>query len=156
MSRVAHYHAMVTCTELAYRCRETPMLSSGRVELGEDGKCICVHTERGRVRVPLDDSYFVEPLAALLGRAAGAGGEIAIELCGVLKSGRTQLRLRVPSLGNVVTAPGAGLRPLGSGDSVEDGDTDEEQLSHLLQMLGSLGTQVSFITSKLSHLLTPR
>ena len=40
------------------------------------------------------DNYFAEPLTALLG--GGLQGTLRLELWGVLKSGRTQLRIRLP------------------------------------------------------------
>ena len=61
--------------------------------------------------MPLHDNFFAEPLAALFAAAGGgaSGDDIQVELCGVLKAGRTQLRLRVPSVAAAATAAGAGL-----------------------------------------------
>ena len=57
--------------------------------------------------MPLTDSYFAEPLAKLFGDSAH-GDELQVELCGVLKSGRTQLRVRVPTVAAAALAPVAG------------------------------------------------
>ena len=67
------------------------------MEFAEDGRCLRLYTDKGRVKVPLTDSYFAEPLAKLFGGSVH-GDELQVELCGVLKSGRTQLRVRVPTL----------------------------------------------------------
>ena len=49
--------------------------------------------------MPLHDNYFAEPLAHLFSNALGSGGgDIVIEICGILKSGRTQLHICVPSV----------------------------------------------------------
>jgi hypothetical protein len=87
--------------ELAYRCRDAPLLYRGRVDVDEEfgGLCLLLYTDRGRFRIPLSDSYFAEPLAGALrdteGGEAGVG-EVVLELWGVLKRGRTQLRVRLP------------------------------------------------------------
>ena len=116
--------------ELAYRCRETPSIFRGRVEVDdEEGTSLLVYTDKRRVRVPLHDTYFAEPLkelfdslaanatnptvAAAAGNAAAYhGSEVTVELFGVLKAGRTQLRLRVASVAEAATAAGAGLAPI--------------------------------------------
>ena len=59
--------------ELAYRCRDAPIEFDGHVEMADEGACLRIYTGRGRVRVPLHDSYFAEPLAAAIG-GLGAGG----------------------------------------------------------------------------------
>jgi hypothetical protein len=74
------------------------------VEFAEDGRCLRLYTDKGRVKVPLTDSYFAEPLAKLFGDSVH-GDELQVELCGVLKSGRTQLRVRVPTLAAAALAP---------------------------------------------------
>ena len=38
-----------------------------------------LYTERGRVRIPLSDSYFAEPLAAALSGKQGGGEEAELE-----------------------------------------------------------------------------
>ena len=74
------------------------------MEFAEDGRCLRLYTDKGRVKVPLTDSYFAEPLAKLFGDSVH-GDELQVELCGVLKSGRTQLRVRVPTLAAAALAP---------------------------------------------------
>ena len=91
-AQVSHYHAMTSAMELAHACRKEPKTFACRVETDEDGTALRVYTERGRVKVPLRDSYFAEPLAA---HFAGAAGDVKVQLYGVLKNGRTQLRVRV-------------------------------------------------------------
>ena len=77
-----------------------------RVELGDDGRCLLVQTIRRRVRIPLLDTYFVDPIVALIQAYAleqcseDGSAEFEIELCGVLVSGRTQLRVRIPGVGD--------------------------------------------------------
>lgn len=83
-----------------------------------------LYTERGRVRIPLSDSYFAEPLAAALSGKQGGGEEaelehtarpspclrsphapgrdqVELEVWGILKRGRTQLRVRLPTGGGL-------------------------------------------------------
>ena len=127
---IAQYHARVDAMELAHRCKEAPTVFRGKVEADDDGSCLFVYTEKRRVRVPLSDTYFAEPLRDLFealapshaGQGVGGGGaqqrplrgtEISVELCGVLKAGRTQLRLRVPDVSAAAVAPGAGLKAAG-------------------------------------------
>ena len=128
---VAQYHARVDTMELAYRCREAPTVFRGRVETDEEspmgGASLLVYAEKRRVRVPLHDSFFAEPMAALFGGDGGAAPpaigrakpasarEITVELCGVLKAGRTQLRVRVPQVAASEMAAGAGLQPVSRG-----------------------------------------
>ena len=105
---LAQYHARVDAMELAYRCKETPTTFTGKIETDEDGTSLLVYTDKRRVRVPLSDTYFAEPLAELFG-GASAGAEMSIELCGVLKAGRTQLRVRVAALADACLSVGAGF-----------------------------------------------
>ena len=107
-AQVSHYHAMTSAMELAHACRKEPKTFACRVETDEDGTALRVYTERGRVKVPLRDSYFAEPLAA---HFAGAAGDVKVQLYGVLKNGRTQLRVRVQE---VAAAAPAGKSMLGS------------------------------------------
>lgn len=103
---MARYHATTATAELAYLCRAQPMVFTGKVEVAEkddssamlsnDGPCLLVYTESRRVRVPLNDSYFADPIANLLGDDFHG----AVELHGVLIGGRQRLRLRLPSLKN--------------------------------------------------------
>ena len=106
------YHARVDAMELAYRCKETPTTFTGKIETDEEGTSLLVYTDKRRVRVPLSDTYFAEPLAELFGDAstgASTGAEMRIELCGVLKAGRTQLRVRVAALADACLNVGAGF-----------------------------------------------
>lgn len=101
---MARYHATTATAELAYLCRAQPLVFTGKVEIaekddfsattGNDGPCLLVYTESRRVRVPLNDSYFADPIANLLGDDFHG----AVELHGVLIGGRQRLRLRLPSL----------------------------------------------------------
>lgn len=93
-SQLHRYHATIDAMDLAYACREQPRMYIGRVQLGDDGECLFVHTEKRRFRVPLHDNYFAEPIAEAARRASD-GAELKIELCGVLVSGRTRLRVRL-------------------------------------------------------------
>ena len=107
VAETSFYHAMVVALELGYRCRDKPTLFRGKVEFAEDGRCLRLYTDKGRVKVPLTDSYFAEPLAKLFGDSVH-GDELLVELCGVLKSGRTQLRVRVPTVAAAALAPVGG------------------------------------------------
>lgn len=99
---LSRYHAHTSAMELAYRCRDAPLLYRGRVDVDEElgGLCLRLYTDRGRFRIPLSDSYLAEPLTGALREGWEAGGhgtgEIVLELWGVLKRGRTQLRVRLP------------------------------------------------------------
>ena len=97
--------------------------------------------------MPLHDTYFAEPLRELFdalvakeGAAAGAGGmgaagtasrlpavgsELTVELFGVLKAGRTQLRLRVAEVAKAAMAPGAGLTSLSAWREPPDASSRE-------------------------------
>jgi hypothetical protein len=109
---LSHYHAHTSAMELAYRCRDTPLLFRGKVDVDEElgGMCLRLYTDRGRFRVPLSDSYLAEPLTGALRDTGGEGlqGEVVLELWGVLKRGRTQLRVRLPR----DTAPTATTSPM--------------------------------------------
>ena len=114
---IAQYHARVDSMELAYRCRDTPQIFKGKVEVDEEGggQCLFVYTEKRRVRVPLHDTYQSRCASSsslghsVLRRSSSGAREVTVELVGILKAGRTQLRLRVPSVAEAATAAGAGL-----------------------------------------------
>lgn len=101
------YHATVDAMQLAYECRREPKIFEGEVEVGDDGECVFVRTDKRRVRVPLHDSYFAEPITQKV-REAQEGRKdeekrptLRIELFGVLIGGRTRLRARlVPEEGD--------------------------------------------------------
>ncbi|KAJ1448092.1 hypothetical protein M885DRAFT_156967 [Pelagophyceae sp. CCMP2097] len=95
---LSRYHASVDAMELAHRCRAAPRVYSGKLEVGDEGACLLVHTEKRRVRVPLHDSYFAEPIAAAVAAGAGVDGAVEVELYGVLISNRTRLRARLVGL----------------------------------------------------------
>ena len=92
-TELQRYHAHTSAMELAYRCRDAPAIFTGQVDLDDEGRCLRVYTHKGRVRVPLHDTFFAEPIAASFD---DGGQQVRIELCGILKAGRTQLRVRMP------------------------------------------------------------
>ena len=61
-----------------------------------DGRSLLVYTDRRRVRVPLHETYFAEPLAKHIHE--DFTGDIQLELFGVLLGGRTRLRVRVQTV----------------------------------------------------------
>eukprot|EP00961_Rhodomonas_salina_P163402 2200903-Rhodomonas_salina.3 len=76
-----------------------------KVEASEDGKSLVVFTPEKRLRVNLRDTYFASALqhpsrpgtdvvVLQCQDLLSVGYEGAVELCGILKSGRTQLRVR--------------------------------------------------------------
>lgn len=93
VSRIAQYHANVDAMELAYKCRNQPMLFQGKVDVSEDGRSLLVYTEKRRVRVPLHDTYFADPIAKHF--QDDFEGDVTLELFGVLLGGRTRLRVKV-------------------------------------------------------------
>ncbi|KAJ8604109.1 hypothetical protein CTAYLR_001776 [Chrysophaeum taylorii] len=96
-AQLHRYHATIDAMELAYLCREAPRVYDAYVDLGDDGECVFVRTEKRRFRVPLRDSYFAEPVAKALGRRRRRReeGPVKVELCGVLAADRTRLRMRL-------------------------------------------------------------
>ena len=76
--------------------------------------------------MPLTDSYFAEPLAKLFADSAH-GDEMQVELCGVLKNGRTQLRVRQPRVigPDSVLHPYPRTPPLAPGTPPADDEADE-------------------------------
>mmetsp|Transcript_12359 Transcript_12359/g.24411 ORF Transcript_12359/g.24411 Transcript_12359/m.24411 type:complete len:181 (-) Transcript_12359:1037-1579(-) len=70
---------------------------SGSPQFGNGGgqsSSLLVYTEKRRVRVPLHDSFFAEPIKGVLKE----GFQGWVELHGVLVGGRQRLRVRLPSL----------------------------------------------------------
>mmetsp|Transcript_15421 Transcript_15421/g.23190 ORF Transcript_15421/g.23190 Transcript_15421/m.23190 type:complete len:1435 (-) Transcript_15421:1365-5669(-) len=95
---IKQYHANVDAMELAYECRGAAQQFESLIELGEEYASLLVHTPKRRVRVPLHDSYFAEPITAAIRRAVeNEDQSVRLELCGVLLSGRTRLRARLVS-----------------------------------------------------------
>ena len=93
---IKRYHASVDAMELAYGCRTAPRVYRGRVEADDEmGLCLLVETEKRRVRVPLHDSYFAEPIVDAVAKLDGADRPWHVELCGVLIASRTRLRARL-------------------------------------------------------------
>ena len=71
---IKHYHAHTDTMTLAYECRSQLLVVESMVELDEDGQSLLVHIpNRRRVRVPLRDNYFVEPIVDTLNEAIKAG-----------------------------------------------------------------------------------
>ena len=99
--------------ELAYSCRNAPRVYDGRIETDDEGLCLLVHTEKRRVRIPLHDSYFAEPIVETVKNAS----EVKVELFGVLIASRTRLRARL----------------VGVGDTMQRGFSDEGGSASMLQ-----------------------
>ena len=57
-----------------------------------------MHTEKRRVRIPLHDSYFAEPIVDAVQNAS----EVKVELFGVLIASRTRLRARLVGVGDTL------------------------------------------------------
>ena len=57
-----------------------------------------MHTEKRRVRIPLHDSYFAEPIVETVKNAS----EVKVELFGVLIASRTRLRARLVGVGDTL------------------------------------------------------
>jgi hypothetical protein len=97
-TELARYHASVDAMELAYSCRNAPRVYDGRIETDDEGLCLLVHTEKRRVRIPLHDSYFAEPIVETVKNAS----EVKVELFGVLIASRTRLRARLVGVGDTM------------------------------------------------------
>jgi len=97
-TELARYHASVDAMELAYSCRNAPRVYDGRIETDDEGLCLLVHTEKRRVRIPLHDSYFAEPIVETVKNAS----EVKVELFGVLIASRTRLRARLVGVGDTL------------------------------------------------------
>ena len=93
-SEIKRYHSVVDAMSLGYACRGTPRYYSCRVEGSEDGRSLMIYTPEKRLRVNLRDTYF----AASLQDRLAVGYDGPVELCGILKAGRTQLRVRLPEV----------------------------------------------------------
>ena len=143
VAETSFYHAMVVAMELGYRCRDKPTIFRGQVEFAEDGRCLRLYTDKGRVKVPLTDSYFAEPLAKLFGDSVH-GDELQVELCGVLKSGRTQLRVRVP------TVAAAALAPVGAAAAAAAAATADAAAPSAAELLASAAELLSLASVTLS------
>ncbi|EKX40370.1 hypothetical protein GUITHDRAFT_113609 [Guillardia theta CCMP2712] len=79
---------------LAYMVRSKPRVYFCAVEASDDGNFLWVHTPEKRMRISLRDTFFSDSILETV--RAGFTGQI--ELCGILKSGRTQLRVRIPGV----------------------------------------------------------
>ena len=112
-TELARYHASVDAMELAYSCRNAPRVYDGRIETDDEGLCLLVHTEKRRVRIPLHDSYFAEPIVDAVKNAS----EVKVELFGVLIDSRTRLRARL----------------VGVGESIQRGFSDGSSASEVFQ-----------------------
>ena len=97
-TELSRYHASVDAMELAYSCRNAPRVYDGRIETDDEGLCLLVHTEKRRVRIPLHDSYFAEPIVDAVKNAS----EVKVELFGVLIASRTRLRARLVGVGETL------------------------------------------------------
>eukprot|EP00802_Teleaulax_amphioxeia_P010834 Tamp_10864.p1 GENE.Tamp_10864~~Tamp_10864.p1 ORF type:complete len:571 (+),score=151.14 Tamp_10864:48-1715(+) len=91
---IKRYHSVVDAMSLGYACRGTPRYFSCKVEASEDGRSLMIYAPEKRLRVNLRDTYFATSLQDRL--AVGYDGPV--ELCGILKAGRTQLRVRLPEV----------------------------------------------------------
>lgn len=164
------YHAHTTSMELAYRCRAAPMRFAGSVEISDEGEVLRVHVEAKpltpfspyvtphfpyistvsssqfdnqgrRVRIPLHDNFFAEPLVEALlmvGLRTEQPLELALELWGVLKSGRMQLRVRLPRESPAPTL--AAVAAIGAG-GVDEAAEGVEPLEQVLTLVGAMGLQ---------------
>lgn len=140
---LVRYHFTVSAAELAYECRREPMRFDGSIMVTEDGRCIRVHTPRGRLAVPLHDSYFLEPLTGAL-RGDGLHGDeptpVSVELCGVLTGGgRMQLRIRAPEIKAKALRQGAGLKPRSRGLEGSPAAEPHVPLTELSAALAAMG-----------------
>lgn len=86
-AEIKRYHSVVDAMSLGYACRGSPRYFSCKVEASEDGRSLMIFTPEKRLRVNLRDTYF----AASLQHRLAVGYEGAVELCGILKAGRTQV-----------------------------------------------------------------
>ena len=93
-SVVKRFHSVVDAMTLGYACRGSPRYFTCRVEAAADGRTLIIYTSEKRLRVSLTDTYFDKALVERL----AVGYEGAVELCGILKAGRTQLRVRLPEV----------------------------------------------------------
>ena len=69
----------------------------------QDGRSLVVYTPKRRVRIKICDTYFASALAMKF----AMGYEGPVEICGILKSGRTQLRVRIPEIIAAALHPGS-------------------------------------------------
>lgn len=100
MDRVRRYHAHDATTNLAYVAKERPLVLDARACSSDDGRVIriWVPTMKRWVSVPISDSYYAEPLSQAV-RDASEGTTFRVELFGIVKNHRTQLRLRLLDAG---------------------------------------------------------
>jgi hypothetical protein len=99
------FHAEDAIASLAYRCCKSPMVIKVRrcEDVEERSGSVCFEfteetNHRKRIRVPIHDSFYAsagEGIAAVLKDVdASNASDIDVELHGIVKEGRAQLRVR--------------------------------------------------------------
>jgi superfamily II RNA helicase len=94
MQQLQQFHYYDTIMMLAYRYKLQPAVVNAAIDVTEDGRCMLVHLAERRVRIPLHDNFYAEPIHQML--ATSLPGTLhRIELFGIQnKKGRAELRLR--------------------------------------------------------------
>lgn len=91
MKRIARYHYSDAVMYLAYKYKESPLMATARnVREEGDGVLVIVHEGR-RIRIPVCDSFYAEPMCEQLREP----GLHEIEIFGIIKDGRAQLRVKM-------------------------------------------------------------
>ena len=91
MAQIQRFHYQDTVAYLAHACMTAPLIISTITRVSEDGNRVTVDYDGKRLHIPLWDVFFAEPLADTLKEP----GQHQVELHGVLKDGRAQLRVRL-------------------------------------------------------------
>jgi len=94
MTQLQQFHYHSTVMELAYKYKKEAGIFMADIELTEDGRSILVHLPDRRVRIPLHDSYYTEPISNFI-KTCGCEKGHRIELFGIHKRGRAELRVRL-------------------------------------------------------------
>lgn len=87
------FHAHETSLRLAADCKEVPRLLEAALEVYDDGRYLRLYLPDRRIRVPLKGSFYAEPFVDAI-QEAPPGKRFTVEVFGILKEGRTEVRIR--------------------------------------------------------------
>lgn len=100
-----HYHSTVAM--LAYTYKKNPCVTDAEICCTDDGRFLLLQHLNRRIRIPLYDSYYAEPIREEL-RQSPPGTRHRIEMFGILhRMGRVQLRVRFlqPKISHQLNVP---------------------------------------------------
>lgn len=94
MDLIRAFHYAVSLSFLAYRCKSKSTTVKAMITLCDGGRVVTIEFNNQRFKVPIYDSYYTEGIEESV-RDAPANTQFTIELFGIHKKDRGELRLRL-------------------------------------------------------------